>query len=267
MNSTSFNNVALFIKRAEEYHTKEFIVEAFAAKNIGKVREIKFIKKTSDFGKSYNGVIVIFEHWNMNKIVQTLFNEMSASPDGTTRFYFNDYRYWIINVHRQKLPECEEITTVDSSLSDKDKIIKLEELVKSMSAQIHYMQSRQERSERSTMDLELKETYHHLVNCELRSQLDEKDRDRKWAEDDLNEEIQKLREENESLRCRLALTAIDMVRKDIQIEKLQEEQRDSSCVLSYVENQSQEMKQMLQGVLDTDPIKPVINSYIKEYLY
>lgn len=124
MNSTSFNNVALFIKRAEEYQTKEFIVEAFASKNIGKVRDIKFIKKYNDFGKSYNGAIVIFERWNMNTLVETLFNEMSTSPNGTTRFYFNDYRYWIINVHRQKLPECEEITTVDASLSEKEKNLK-----------------------------------------------------------------------------------------------------------------------------------------------
>lgn len=267
MSITSFNNIALFIKRAEEYQTKEFIIEAFDYNKIGKVKDIKFIKKHNELGRNYHGVIVIFERWNMNALVQKLFNEMASSIDGTTKFYFEQHRYWIINVHRQKLPECVEIATVDASLSDKEKIIKLEELVKSMSAQMHYMQTRQERSERSTMDLELKESYHHLVNSELRYQLDEKDRDRKWAEDDLNEEIQKLREENESLRCRLALTAIDMVRKEFQIETLQQEQRDSSCILSYVENQTQEMKQMLRGVLDTDPIKPVIYSYIKEYIY
>jgi len=266
MSATSFNNIALFIKRAEEYQTKEFIIEAFNSNKIGKVKDIKFIKKHNDFGRNYHGVIVIFERWNMNTLVQRLFNEMSSSIDGTTKFYFEPHRYWIINVHRQKLPECEEITIVDTSLSDKDKIIKLEELVKSMSAQINYIQTRQERTERTTMDLELKTTHHHLVNCELRSQLNEKDRERKWAEDDLNEEIQKIREENESLRCRLALTAIDMSRKDIQIEKLKEEQRDSSCILSYIENQVQEMKQMFKGVLDTDPINPVINQYIRDYI-
>lgn len=266
MNSTSFNNIALFIKRAEEYQTNDFICEAFASK-IGKVRELKFIKKHNDFGRNYHGVIVIFERWTMNPLVQRLFNEMAVSIDGTTKFYFEPHRYWIINVHRQHLSECQEIATVDASLSDKDKISKLEELVKSMSAQIHYMQTKQERSERSTMDLEHKETYHGLVNMELRSQLEQKDWEQKWAEDELKEQLAKLREENESLRCCLALYGIYMSRKDIQIEKLKEEQRDSSCILSYVENQTKEMKQMLQGVLDTDPIKPVINSYIKEYLY
>jgi len=264
---TTFNNIALFIKRAEEYQTKEFIIEAFAANNIGKVSDIKFIKKHSDVGKNYNGVIVIFERWNMNRMVQTLLSEMSASPDGTTKFYFEPYRYWIINVHRQKLPECQELISIDTSLSDKEKISKLEELVKSMSAQIYYMQNRQEQSERSMMDLEHKETYHHIVNTELRCQLDEKDWEKKWVEDEFKEEIKKIREENEILHCRLALNSIELTRKDSQIEKLQQEIRDNGCILTYVENQAQEMKQMLKGVLESDPIKPVINSYIKEYLY
>ncbi len=265
--NTTFNNVALFIKRAEEYQTEEFIIETFASNNIGKVKDVKFIKKRNDIGRNYHGVIVIFERWNMNRLVQTLFSEMAASSDGTTKFYFDSNRYWIINVHRQKLPECEEMTVVDKSLSDKDKISKLEELVKSMSAQIYYMQNRQEKSERSMMDLENKETYHHLVNMELRSQLEEKDWEKKWSEDDLTEEIEKLREENEILRCRLEFTAVDLARKDTQCEKLQEELSDSKHILSYVENQAQEMKQMLKAVLDTDPVKPVINTYMKEYLY
>jgi hypothetical protein len=265
MNST-FNNVALFIKRAEENQTKEFIIDAFVSNNIGNVRDVKFIKKQNDIGHNYHGVIVIFERWNMNRFVQTLFSEMAASPDGTTKFYFDHCRYWIINVHRQKLPECEEIAAVDSSLSDKDKISKLEELVKSMSAQIYYMQNRQEKSERTMMDLENKETYHHLVNMELRSQLEEKDWEKKWSEDELKEENERLREENEILRCRLALNAIDLVRKDTQCENLEQELRDSTCIMAYVENQAQEMKQMLRTVLDTDPVKPVINTYIKEYI-
>ncbi len=44
MNS-SFTNVALYIKRAEEYQTKEYIIKVFAERNIGKVHDVKFIKK------------------------------------------------------------------------------------------------------------------------------------------------------------------------------------------------------------------------------
>lgn len=265
MNST-FNNVALFIKRAEEYQTKEFIIDAFSSNNIGKVKDVKFIKKHGVLGTGYNGVIVIFEHWNMNVLVQTLFSEMAASQDGTTRFYFDAHRYWIINVHRQKLPECEETVAVDPSLSDKEKISKLEELVKSMSAQIFYMQNRQEKAERAMMDLEHNDTHHYLVNTELRCQLEEKDLEQKWAEDELKREMQQLREENEMLRCRLENNSLKLVKKEVQCEQLEEELREVNCILAYVENQSNEMKQMLQTVLDTDPIKPVYNTYKQEYL-
>ena len=64
----------------------------------------------------------------MNKYVEKLFNQMSESRDGTTRFYFEQKRYWIINVHRQQLPECEEKALVDTSLPDKERINQLEML-------------------------------------------------------------------------------------------------------------------------------------------
>lgn len=263
--NTQFNNIALFIKRAEEYQTKEFIIEAFASNNIGKVRDIKFIKK-QNYKTSYNGVIIIFERWNMNNIVQQLFNEMATSIDGTTKFYFDNYHYWIINVHKKKLPECEENIVVDALLSDKEKISKLEELVQSMSAQIHYMQTRQEKAERMMMELERKETQHHLINTELRYQLTEKDLEKSWFENDCKEQLDKLQEENEMLRNRLALAAIDMIRKDIQIEKLNEEIRDNTCVLSYVENQVNDMKRLLKNVSEKEPVNSKIHTYIKEYL-
>jgi len=244
MNTNSFNNVALFIKRAEENQTKDFIINAFESNNIGKVKDIKLIKKHNEFGKSYNGVIVIFERWNMNKLVQRLFIEMSCSADGTTKFYFDSNHYWIINVHRQKLKECEEPILVEPSLPDKEKIFKLEELVKSMSAQIYYIQKNKEQFERLIMDLEQQETHHQIVNMELRSQLEEKDRDSRWAEEKLYKEIENIRKENEYLRSRLAYKEEDIVSKHIQIEKLQEELNDVNCILYYVENKYEEMKEV-----------------------
>ena len=265
MNS-SFNNVALFIKRAEEYQTKEFIIQAFNINYIGIVKDVKFIKKNNDFGKIYNGVIVIFERWFSNKKVETLFKEMSSSKDGSTKLFIDQYKYWIINVHKQKLPECEETSIVDQSLPDKERIAQLEALVKSMNSQIFYLQNKQEKSERELMDKEQKETYHHLLNMELKSQLEEKNWEKRWAEDKLNQEIIQLKEENDYLRCKLALTAIDMTMIETQNEKLQEEVREGECILEYIQNQAKDMKMLLRGVLETDPIKPVINNYMKENL-
>ena len=265
MNPSTFNNVALFIKRSEEYQTKEFIVEVFDLNNIGKVRDVKFIKKHNELGKSYNSAIVIFEHWNMNRLVQTLFSEMAASPDGTTKFYFEPHRYWFINVHKQKLADCEETASVDPSLSDKEKIRKLEELVKSMSAQIFYMQNKHEKTERAMMDSEQKHTRHHLINVELQWKLEEKDIERKIAEDELKTCIEKLREENEILRCQSAFMSVDMVRKEARSEQLEQELQNSVCIIRYFENQTQEMKRMLDAVSDMDPIKQVVSTYVEEH--
>ena len=244
MNS-SFNNVSLFIKRAEEYQTKEFIIEAFSSNNIGNVIDVKFIKKQGNYGKSYNGVVVIFEKWNMNRLVQKLLNEMSTSSDGTTKFYFNQNRYWFVNVHKQKNVECEEVASVDSALPDKERIDKLEELVQSMSSQIYYMQTNTEKTERTIMDLNHKETVHHLVNMELRCQLNEKDIERKWSENKLKEQLEKMQKENEILRYQLVFNKIEMAKKDLLVENLQQEVRDTDSMLTFLENQCQALKQIL----------------------
>ena len=242
---SSFGNTALFIKRAEEFQTESFIVDAFRNNNIGKVREVTFIKKNNDTGKKYNGVIVIFERWYINKLVETLLNEMSASPDGTTRFYFDQSHYWIINIHKQKMAQCEEVTLVDPSLSDKEKIAQLEEMVRSMSAQIHFNQKQQEKLDNKIADLEQKETQHHLVNMELRAQMEDV-------------------EEGMATRLELSNKQVDKL-YDI-IEELEQDISDKNSIISYMEQQVQDMKTMLLGVLDTDPIKQSINDYIKYYL-
>jgi hypothetical protein len=218
-------------------------------------------------GSNYNGVIVVFENWNNNRLVQSLFQEMSSSADGSTKFYYNPYRYWHIKVHQQKLCDAEEPTTIDASLPDKERIDKLETLVKSMSAQIHYMQTRQERSERIMMEYERKETQYHLNNMELRTQLDEKDIQQGWLQDAFDEENEKLRNENETLRCRLGLNSIELTRKEYECHSLKQELWDNKCILKYLENQSRDMQELLTSVSNNDPNKNYINRYIKEYLY
>ena len=249
-------NVALFIKRAEEYQTKEFIINIFHKKNIGKVNDVKFIKKQNNTGKSYNGVIVSFEKWYNNNLL----NEIQQN--GTFKFNFNN-SYWFINVHKEVLEveECKEFKEIkeitqcisDLNLSDKERIIKLEDLVKSMSSQINYMQTRHERSERTMMEYEHKHTQQHLNNIELRAQLDDKDAERSWIESDFKEDIETLKEENEILSAHLE-------RKYYECVCLKEELQEQTCMLSYTQNQITEMKQLLRPD-DNHPIQ----EYIKQY--
>jgi len=250
-------NVALFIKRAEDYQTKEFIINIFHKKNIGKVNDITFIKKQNHTGKTYNGVIVSFEKWYNHNLL----NEINSAQNGTFKFNFNN-SYWFINVHKEVLEsqECAEFKEfiIPNNLSDTDRIKQLEDLVKSMSSQINYMQTRQERSERNMMDYEHKDTQHHLNNIELRAQLDDKDAEQTWIEADFKEDIETLKQENLLLRTHLE-------RKYYECLKLQEELQEQTCILTYTENQVVSMKHMLNQVPNEVPCKQIIDTYIKEY--
>ena len=264
----TFNNVALFIKRAEEYHTKEFIIDAFDSKHIGKIKEVTFIKKQNGVGKSYNGVIVVFERWNNNKIVEKLLQDMAESSDGTTKFYFNPYRFWHIKVHQQKLSNAQETMIVDTSLPDKERIEKLEELVKSMSTQIYHTQTKMECSEKLFMSLELKEAQHHLNNMELRSQLEWKDMEMCWIEEEYNEKLDTLHRENDTLRetlnCRQILNAVELTKKEYECGKIRQELRDNICMLNYIENQNKELIEMLRIVSKDSHMKTRVDKYIED---
>ena len=241
-------NKSLFIKRAEDYQNKEIIFNVFHKKNIGKVNDVTFIKKQNNVGKSYNGVIVTFEKWYNNSLI----DEINSSQNGTVKFNFNN-SYWFINLHKE--PEVDNVNVnididIDINLSDKDRIKQLEDLVKSMSSQMNYLK---ERSERIIMDYEHKHTQQHLNNIELRAQLDDKDAERTWIEADFKEDIDTLKEQNE-------LMCAHLERKYYECEKLKEELKEKTCMLSYSENQITEMRHILNDLQD-HPIK----EYIKEY--
>jgi len=263
----SFKNMSLYIKRAESYQTKEFIIEMFASNNIGKVNDVTFIKKGGEFGKGYNGAIVTFENWSMNSFVTQLLNQMSSSIDGTTKFTY-DYsknRYWIINVYKKKfeeIEEFEEITTVDKNLPELERIKQLENLVKSMNAQIHYMKNIQEKTERNMMEYEQKDTQHWLFNLELKAQLQEKDMETQWAEDNLLEQLRKTQEENEQLRCDLSCLKIELVKKDKECTDLKQELYDNTNIINFVEEQANEMRDMIQNSYNTNTNKMTIEELI-----
>jgi hypothetical protein len=240
----------LYIKRAEQYHTRAFITEAFASNDIGVVKDVRFIKKSGDYGNEYNGVVVIFTRWNMNARVKRLFDDMSHSQDGTAKFIYDQFsgRYWFVNVYKAQFQEYEEITTIDTGLSDKEKIKELELLVKSMAAQMHYMQTRQEKTEAQLMEAECEDTQSRLYNSELHYQFEDYERERQMAEDELQEQIHQLRQENELLRDRNTFISIDLLRKEKECEELKQSLYEERNILDFVQIQANEMKDMLKDV-------------------
>lgn len=216
----SFNNVSLYIKRADLYCTKDYIINIFRTTNIGIVKDVKFTKKLDSIGREYNGAIVIFERWFMNEKVTKMFNDMESSIDGTTKFIY-DYngRYWFINVYKPIIEECKEFATVDETLPDKVRIDELEKLVKSMAAQMHYNQLRQERTERQLMEVEEKQSHQALCNMELRFQLEDKDMEIEWVKRDNEKALKDAQDEVTILKNRLECIMIDLERKEEALSK------------------------------------------------
>jgi hypothetical protein len=212
----SFNNISLYIKRADLYCSKEFICNVFERSNIGIVKDVKFIKKTDGVGREYNGVIVIFERWFMNTIVTKLLDDMASSLDGTTKFIYEYHsgRYWYINVYKHVVLESQTIPAVDPTLPDNERINKLENLVQTMAAQLHYMQLKQEKTERQLMEVEEKQSRYALCNMELRFKLEDKDMEMEWLKQDNEKALQDAKHETIILKGRLERIEIDLARKE-----------------------------------------------------
>lgn len=236
------NNISLYIKRAEQHHTKEFIEAAFASNKIGQIRELTFIKKTDTNGREYNGVIVMFEYWNMNILVKKLMDQMAVSQDGTTRFTFDSYkgRYWIVNVYKQ--PQLNLNLDLEpekpSALPDKERILELEKLVKSMEAQMHYAQTRQEKTERQLMKSEHDDTQTRLYNMDLRCQVESAERLTQWTVQKIQKELVSVKEESGVLKSQNACLFANLLRKQKECEELRQEVYDEQCIAEYLANET-----------------------------
>ena len=232
MSKLTFNNISLYIKRAELHITSNFIINAFNNNNIGIVKEVKFTKKTDNSGKEYNGAVVIFERWFTNTKVNKLLDDMNNSEDGSTKFIYDKYNhYWYINIYNAVMPETQQVALVDASLPDKQRIIELEKLLQNMTTQMYYMQTRNEFNERQMMEYEQKQTRHYLCNVEMRTLLENKEDELKETKQNVNKDLEG---EIIVLKCKLANMAIDLVRKEEECDQLRQELSDEKCINNYL---------------------------------
>lgn len=247
----SFEGITLYIKRAEEHHTKEYIIEAFSKNNIGNVSNTTFIKKKTDQGDIYHGVIVEFERWSMSPNVKKLFEQMNTNEDGIAKFHHNKNQYWFIHVYSKKSEEMVVLTKEQHHLSDKDKIIILEDMVRSLTAQNYYFQLKQEKMEKQMMEYERVQTMQSVKNTELSGQVVFSELDKNHYEymiEELEKYNDELEEENEHLHCKLASNSIkltNMMRENI---VLKEEIKDVTAELGYYLNYLKEIEDELNVV-------------------
>ena len=274
-------NIMLYIKRAENHITKEDIIHAFSSNNVGIVSDIKFIKKTDNSKIEYNGVIVEFKLWYATNYSKGLLDKMNASADGTTKFTYDKKtnRYWFINVHKPQPAMikndvdveniCDELNAINLNMSDKERIVELEKLVKSMSTQLHYTRLKQEKFEGNTMGLVHEDTKNRIFNAELIGQLEDSKRqledskrqleDEKRERQNIEDKFENLKEDYNQLKYQNAHLKIDLAQKQQEcngwveecdflrneFNEIKEELYITKNIMSYFEKETKEMKDML----------------------
>lgn len=233
---STIRNISLYIKRAEEDQSEEYIKTAFSKSYYGDVKSVKFIPKEDQYGNKYNGVIVHFDKWYSTVQVKKLFEDLSKSTDGICRLYHDpsNGRYWNVMEYTDfnNLSEvliCDELTNIQTLYKDNNNeyIVQLEKLVSSMASQMSYLQKQIVEAEKKNYNAENILTNLTLRNAELLCQMSEKDIEVTKAK----QETLKLTLENANLKCRL--------------EKAEQENNDTRNILHYVDNECLEMKAML----------------------
>ena len=240
----SSHNIALYIKRIEIIQSNESVIrKIFELNGIGIVNDVTFTKKTDNSGREYNSAIVTFSQVFLNTEVKKLLDDMESSKDGTTKFiYDRNGRYWFINMYKPKIQtvdlECEELIPIDVNLSDKERIIALENLVRSMSVQTKYFLTQSEKVERKLMDYEQTESRQHLCNIELRYQLEDKDI-----------EINKIKKECQDdvlrYKVRLACVQIDLNRQVMECDMLKQELSDERNITMFLQEELNNLREQI----------------------
>jgi hypothetical protein len=260
-------NIALFIKRAEIFHTEEYIRKVFQNQQYGDVDEIKFIKKYNFLtGQEYNGAIVTFHAWYNSDNVDYLFDQMVSTPDGTAKIFHDNLgrKYWVVCQHKSPVTSG-NIQNVSSELPDHLRIASLEDQVASLTSQLQFFQAQHEKNEKKFMELEYKEIHSQLVTAELKSQLADKEQEmgkqilfyndllRGQVDDfarkvtDMEQELKKRNTENELLRTELE-------EKKLECAQLADQLYEESNILMYVHQQANEMRNMLH-IEESFPLK------------
>ena len=231
--SSTIKNISLYIKRAEQMHTKEYIMGAFERSHYGKVKDVKFIEKQNDNGTKYNGAIVFFELWFANKKVTKLFNEMQESADGCTKIFHDELRqrYWYVIEYKPKQSEIEECTVasvVDTTLSKDEQIVQLTKLVHSLTSQLHYFETTIQKNEQRMMDNERIQTYARLVNEDYKFQLSQQELYFDMDMEEIENREEELKKENAILKEKLLV-------KEEQCAILTNDLYDKDNMLHYYE--------------------------------
>jgi hypothetical protein len=231
----------LYIKRAEENHTKEYIIDKFSSNMCGKVSDVKFIEKHGVNGQKYFGAIVYFESWFTNSNNERLLQEMNTSENGTAKFFHDTYnrKFWHVMIHKEKEQYKQNesvLSKLDESLDDKERANKLEEIVKTLEAQLILQKMNCQRQEIEITNLQHEIDMHNLRNNNL-----------------IYEHNLEIEEKNKEIEMWKTLTnnAHELFEYEKEEkEKVELEYRDNESIINYLQNEMEDMRKLVLAFQD-----------------
>ena len=131
--------------------------------------------------------------------------------------------------------KLEEKTKIDTLLPDKEKIKQLEALVQSLSVQICYLKTQEEKSACTIMSYEKENTYARLINSDLRSQVEMKELEQEWIKNKFEKKIESIQKENYFLDSKL-------VESKNEINLLKEELYEERSINEYLEEENNKQR-------------------------
>ena len=103
-----------------------------------------------------------------------------------------------------------------------DRIKELEQIVRTMSDKMSYMQKINDHYDKLLINAEQKHIRNHKI-------------------------LKKIQKENEDLRCHISNLTIELISKENDYDNLSKELREEKHILSFIEEQTTEMRNMING--------------------
>ena len=103
-----------------------------------------------------------------------------------------------------------------------DRIKELEEVVRTMSDKMSYMQTINDHYDKLLINAEKEHIRNHKI-------------------------LKKIQKENEELRCHISNLTIELISKENDYDNLSKELREEKHILSFIEEQTTEMRNMING--------------------
>jgi BMFP domain-containing protein YqiC len=131
-----------------------------------------------------------------------------------------------------------------NTTNDKDRIEELEHIVRTIYKELNYMQS-------------INENYETLLSDTQQVLLDARN-----EYGISNKILKKTQKENEELRCHISNLTIELISKERDYDNLSKELREEKHVLSFIEEQTNEMRDMINNGCNNNNRKLTIEELI-----